>query len=75
VLYTIGLDGWRNETPFTLPDGARINVFDVAASEKGQIAIVASALTADTRATALLARISSDRKSQIVARIWPKVST
>jgi hypothetical protein len=71
VLYTIGVDGWRNETLFTLPDGAWIKVFDVAASEKGEIAIVATSLTADTRATAFLAQISSDRKSQILTRIWP----
>ena len=71
VLYTIGADGYRNETLFTLPDGAIINVFDVALSSKGEMAVVADALTADTRAAMLLVRISSDRKSQTITRTWP----
>lgn len=71
VIYSIGADGYRNETLFSVPDGARLHIFDIAASANGELAIVSSALTADTRGTAFLARISADRTSQTVTRTWP----
>ena len=71
VLYTIGADGYRNETLFTLPDGAIINVFDVALSSKGEMAMVGDALTADTRAATFLVRIQADRNGQTITRTWP----
>lgn len=71
VVYTINTEGRRDETQFTLRDGVRITIFDIARAPDGEIAIVASALTADTRGATFVARISHDRKRQIITRTWP----
>jgi len=73
IIYTIDRDGRRVETLFTLQDGALINIYDVAPSKDGEIAIVASALTADKRGSTFLARIAADRTSQVITRTWPYV--
>ncbi len=71
VIYTIDQNGRRDETVFTLKDGALINIHDLAASTDGEIALVASALSADKRGTTFFARISADRESQTITRTWP----
>ena len=71
IFYTIDGDGRRDETLFTLPDGARINLYDIAVSAGGEIAIVGSALTDDKRSATFLAHITSNRQRQIVTRLWP----
>jgi hypothetical protein len=71
ILYNIDRDGRRDETLFTLKDGAQINIFDIAGFSDDQIAIVGSALTADRKGTTFLARIAADRKQQILTRTWP----
>lgn len=73
IVYTIDRDGRRVETLFTLQDGALINIYDIAASKDGEIAIVASAFTADKRGSTFMARIASDRTSQVITRTWPCV--
>jgi hypothetical protein len=71
IIYTIDRDGRRVETLFTLQDGALIHLYDIAASKDGEIVIVGSALTADKRGASFLARIASDRTSQVITRLWP----
>ena len=71
IVVTIDGGGRRDETLFTLQDAAQINIVDVAASTDGEIAIVASAVTADARGATILARIASDRKRRTVTRTWP----
>jgi len=73
IIYTIDRDGRRVETLFTLQDGALIHIYDIASSKDGEIVIVASALTADKRGAAFLARIGADRTSQVITRTWPYV--
>ena len=70
VLLTIDRDGKRDETLFTLQDAGHINLFDMAVSSKGEIATVGDAIGGE-RGTSFVARISSDRKDQIVTRTWP----
>jgi hypothetical protein len=53
-----------------LQDAGRINVVDMAAAANGEIAIIGSALGND-RGTTFLARISGDRKNEVVTRVWP----
>jgi hypothetical protein len=71
LIYTIDRDLKRDETLFTLQDGARITLYNIAAAPNGEIAIVGGALTSDTRAATFLARISPDRQRQVVTRTWP----
>ncbi len=71
IIYTMDRDGTRDETLFTLKDGALIHVSDLAGSPNGEIAIVASALTSDTGGTTFLARISAEREHQTITRTWP----
>ncbi len=71
VIYAIDRDGRKEETLFTFDDASLIHVIEVAASASGEIAVVGSAYTGDGRGTTFLARISADRKSQIVTRVWP----
>lgn len=71
VIYTIDRVGRRDEALFVLQDGSQINITDIAASSDGEIAIVGSAFTADTRGTTFLGRIATDRKQQTITRLWP----
>jgi len=71
ILYTIDRDGRREEMMFTLQDGARINAYNIAASPKGEIAIVGSALTANIQDRTFVARIAADRTQQVITRTWP----
>lgn len=71
IIYTMDRDGTRDETLFTLKDGALIHVSDLAGSPNGEIATVASALTSDTGGTTFLARISAEREHQTITRTWP----
>jgi len=70
VIVTIDRDGRRDETLFTLQDAGHINLFDMAASSNGEIATIGDALGGE-RGTTFVARISSDRKNQVVTRVWP----
>jgi hypothetical protein len=71
IIYTIDRDGRRDEMLFTLPDAAWIHLIDIAVSPAGEIAIVGSAITTDTRGTTFLVRIAKDREQRIVTRTWP----
>ena len=71
ILYSIDRSGYRTETLFALPDGARINLMNIALSNDGEIALVGSALSADSRGATFVARIAADRQHQTVTRIWP----
>jgi hypothetical protein len=72
VIYAIDREGRREETLFTLKDAALIHVVEVAASSRGEIAVIGDAYTGDApRGTTFLARIAADRKSQIITRVWP----
>lgn len=71
VIFTMDREGRRDETLFTLKDGALINILDVAGSANGEIAIAASAFSADKRAATFIARISADREHQTITRTWP----
>jgi len=71
VIVTIDRDGKRDETLFTMQDAGHINLTDMAASSNGEIATIGSALGGGERGTTFLARISSDRKTQVVTRVWP----
>ncbi len=71
IIYTIDRSGKRDETLFTVQDAGRINIYSIAASLDGEIAIVGSALTNDNRGTTFLARIARDRQRQIITRTWP----
>jgi hypothetical protein len=71
VIYTIDRDGRRDEMLFTFQDAGRIDLSGIAGSREGEIAVIGSAFTADSRGTSFLARISPDRKRQIVTRVWP----
>jgi hypothetical protein len=71
LIYTIDRELRRDETLFTLEDGPRITLYNIAAAPNGEIAIVGGALTSDTWAATFLARISPDRQRQVVTRTWP----
>src|ERR1700682_1466225 len=71
VIYTVDRDGRHDETVFTLKDGAQINVVDVAGSQDGEIAIIASAYTTDTPFSTFLARIAADGQHQLITPTWP----
>lgn len=71
IIYTIDMEGRRDEFLLTFQDGAYIQIHNIAASAHREIAIVGGALTADGRATTILARIASDHKRQTITRLWP----
>ncbi|HLJ49026.1 MAG TPA: hypothetical protein VKU01_23590 [Bryobacteraceae bacterium] len=71
ILYTIDENGTRNEMLFTFDDAARIDIYGIAMSAAGEVAVTGGALTGDSRGTTFIARIAADRKSQVVTRIWP----
>ncbi len=71
VIYAIDRDGRRDEMLFTFQDAGRINLYGIAGSRDGEVAVIGSAFTADSRGTSFFARISPDRKRQIVTRVWP----
>jgi hypothetical protein len=71
VIFTIDRDGRRDETLFTFPGAGLMNISDVASSRAGEIALIGSAYTSDSRGTTFIARISADRQHQTVTRVWP----
>jgi hypothetical protein len=71
IIFTINSEGRRDETLFTFPDAGLINISDVASSGAGEIALIGSAYTSDSRGTTFIARISADRQHQTVTRVWP----
>jgi hypothetical protein len=71
VIYTIDREGRKEETLFTFADAGLIYVYEAAASSKGEIAVVGSAYTGDSRGTTFLARIAADHRSQTITRVWP----
>lgn len=71
IIFTFDPDGRDEQTLFTLKDAALISVFDVAASQDGELAVAGSAVTADTPATCFVARIAADRNNRIVTGTWP----
>jgi len=70
IIYTINSEGQRDEILFTLKEAGYVSVIDAAASAKGEIAAVGSALGGE-RATSYVARIATNRTSQVVTRVWP----
>jgi len=73
IVYTIDREGRRDEFLFTFEGAARIRIYKIAGSPDGEIAIVGSAYTNDSRFTTFLARVAADRKSQAITRTWPYV--
>jgi hypothetical protein len=71
IIYSIDREGRREETLLDIPGAAHINLFDIAASREGEIAVVGDAITADTLGATFLVRISADRKQQTITRVWP----
>ena len=71
IIYTIDRNGKRDETLFTFQDAGRINIYNIAVSLDGEIALVGSAFTNDSRGTTFLARIAPDRQRQTITRTWP----
>jgi hypothetical protein len=71
IVYTIDRDGRKDEFLFTFEGAARIRIHNIAGSPEGEIAIVGSAYTNDGRFTTFLARVASNRKSQVITRTWP----
>jgi hypothetical protein len=71
VIYSMDRNGRRDETLFTLEDGARITIYDIAGSPGGEIALVGGALSGDIRYATFLARIAPDRKHQTITRTFP----
>jgi hypothetical protein len=66
IIYTIDRDGSRDELLFTFRDAALISINQVAGSREGEIAVVGSGYTNDSRLTTFLGRISPDRKTQTI---------
>jgi len=75
IICTMGRDGRRDETLFTVEGAARITVHQITASPTGEFALVAYAVTDDLRGSTFLARIAPDRKSQLITRTWPYAPT
>ncbi|MDX2152650.1 MAG: hypothetical protein SFV54_18055 [Bryobacteraceae bacterium] len=73
TIYTIDRDGRREEFLFTLEEAVRITIAQVSVSRSGELAAVGFATTNDLRGATFVARISPDRKSQIVTRTWPYI--
>ena len=73
IVYTIDREGRRDEFLFTFEGAARIRIYKIAGSPDGEIAIVGSAYTNDSRFTTFLARVAADRNSQAITRTWPYV--
>ena len=61
----------HDELLFSLPDGAKITISDMAAAVDGEIAIVGTAWTMDRPSRAFLVRISPDRQHQTITKLWP----
>ena len=71
IIYTIDRNGKRDETLFTFEDAGRINLYNIAVSRDGEIALVGSAYTNDGKGTTFIARIAPDRQRQTITRTWP----
>jgi len=74
TIFTFDSDGRQDQTLFTFKDAALITVSDIAKAKDGELGVVGSAVTADTRGTCFVARIGADQTSQIVTRTWPYCS-
>jgi len=71
TIYSISRTGKLEQILFTLKDAAQISLNDIAASPDGEIVVVGTAVSADSRAAAFLARVSADRTRQVVTQLWP----
>lgn len=73
LIYLIDRQGRDDHFSFTLPDAATVNVYGLAMSPDGTVAIAGSAVSGDSRGGSFLALIAPDRKRQTVVRTWPYV--
>ena len=71
VIFSIDREGRKDEFLFTLKDAAKIRIYSVARSQKGEVALAGSAYTTDLRGATFVARIAPGFERQTVIRTWP----
>jgi len=70
-IYSVDKSGNREEFTLAIPGVKTMSIRALAGGADGTIAVTGVAYSTDAKATIYLARISPDRKSQVVTRIFP----
>ena len=71
VIFSIDRDGRKDEFLFALKDAAKIRIYSLARSQKGEIALAGNAYTTDLHGATYVARIAPGFEKQTVIRTWP----
>lgn len=64
-------NGKGERVPFGIPGASRIRLAWAAMAPDGGFALIGTAYMEDGAAGTFVARVSSDRKQQVVTRVWP----
>ncbi len=71
IICTDTWNGHRDSFAFSIPSAGMISFAWIAGANDGTLAVVGTAYMDDGKAATFVARVSADRRSQTITRVWP----